>query len=306
MDRTKTIGIVGQGFVGTAVREELRKTFNIKAYDKFNDDLSVTFTKDTIIEDTPKNSIATLVEECDIIFVCVPTPMLEDGECDVSTVQAVVQNISKEAELQDRNVIAIIKSTVSPGTTEMLNKMSSKVGVVFSPEFLTEANSINDFKHQTRVILGIDYVEFVDPVRNIFEIGLPSASIIITSSKEAEMTKYTTNLFLATKVSFFNDIYTFCEHLGINYDNVIEATMHDPRIGNSHYLVPGPDGDRGFGGHCLKKDTEAILKIAQDMSIALPTVLGAMTTNTIVRTNKDWEKMEGRAVVKKAETPLNL
>lgn len=247
----KQIGIVGQGFVGTAIREEFKKSFIIKAYDKHNPDLSVTYANSTIMDETPKNSINTLVEECDIIFVCVPTPMFEDGECDTRIVESVIKEIADESKLQDRKVIAIIKSTVPPGTTLKLNEISNRVNVVFSPEFLTEANSIDDFKNQKRVILGIDYVESIDPVVEMFNTGLPNAETIIVNSNEAELTKYATNLFLATKVSFFNDIYSFCETFNINYNNVIEATMHDPRIGKSHYMVPGPDGDRGFGGHCM-------------------------------------------------------
>ena len=301
----KTIRIVGQGFVGTAVREEFRKTFNIKAYDKFNKEFNVTFTKDKVFEDSSVNSIHTLVEECDIVFVCVPTPMFEDGECDISIVESVITDIAKEAESQDRNIITIVKSTIPPGTTEHLNTISNKVGVVFSPEFLTEANSINDFKNQTRVILGVDYVEYVNPIMEVFEKGMPRAEIIVINSKEAEMTKYTTNLFLATKVSFFNDIYTLCEHLNIKYDAVIEATMYDSRIGRSHYMVPGPDGDRGYGGHCFPKDVQAILKVATDLGLALPTITGAHVTNRIVRKNRDWEHMEGRAVNTRPEGNLS-
>lgn len=303
---TKTIGIIGQGFVGTAIREQFKKTFNVKCYDKFAKDLCVTHTPGTIIDETPKNSIATLVEECNVIFVCVPTPMFEDGECDTRIVESVIEDISKEAEFQNKKVVAIIKSTVPPGTTAKLNSISSQVSVAFSPEFLTEANAINDFANQKRVVLGIDYMELIDPLTKVFEIGLPDAELIIINSNEAEMSKYATNLFLATKVSFFNDIYTFCENFNINYNNVIEATMHDPRIGKSHYMVPGPDGDRGFGGHCFPKDLSAILKIAQDLGFALPTITGANVTNLIVRQNRDWETMEGRAVSKREDKDLSV
>ncbi len=295
----KTIGIIGQGFVGTAIREQFKKTFNVKAYDKYNKEKSVTHTKDTIIDEVPKNSISTLVEECDIIFVCVPTPMFEDGQCDTSIVESVINELAEEANLQKRKIITILKSTVPPGTTKRLNNISKSVGVTFSPEFLTEANAIKDFENQTRVILGIDYAEYVEPVLELFKKGLPNAETLCINSNEAEMCKYATNLFLATKVSFFNDIYSICQRLDINYDNVIEATLRDSRIGKSHYLVPGPDGDRGYGGHCFPKDINAILYLAFELNIGVPTIMGAHTTNQIVRKNKDWEKMEGRAVSKR-------
>lgn len=297
MNNIKNIGIVGQGFVGTAVREKFKNNFKVFAYDKDE-------TKSIISEEGESDmftigdglQISTLVEECNIIFVCVPTPMFENGECDTSIVKSVLVNLAEEAEDQKKSITVILKSTVPPGTTQILNKISDKISVVFSPEFLTEANATEDFNTQNRIILGIDYMELVDPMRNLFKTCFPDADILIFNSNEAEMTKYTTNLFLATKVSFFNDIYLLCEKLGINYDNVIEATMHDPRIGKSHYNVPGPDGDFGFGGHCFPKDLQAILKIAQDFGLALPTITGTHITNMIVRQNKDWLEMEGRAV----------
>jgi len=291
------VGCIGQGFVGTAVMTELSKTFPVYAYDK---DSTKSIITDQSLDQDPL-TMAILVENCEVIFVCVPTPMFEDGECDLRIVESVIEDIAKEAEFQNKKVITIIKSTVPPGTTETLNGLSPLVGVTFSPEFLTEANAISDFENQTRVVLGIDYLEYVEPIREIFQYGLPNAELIIINSKEAEMTKYATNLFLATKVSFFNDIYSLCEKLDIKYDDVIEATMHDPRIGKSHYSVPGPDGDRGFGGHCFPKDINAILHIAQKMGLGLPTITGAHVTNMIVRQNKDWEKMEGRAVSNRPE-----
>ena len=213
MKQLPNVGIIGQGFVGSAVMTELSKTFTVFAYDK--DSTKSIITNGSV--DKKNIDIKMLVENCEVIFVCVPTPMFEDGECDLRIVESVIEDIAKEAEFQNRKVITIIKSTVPPGTTERLNGLSHNVGVTFSPEFLTEANAVKDFENQTRVVLGIDYLEYVEPVREIFEKGLPGAELIIINSKEAEMTKYTTNLFLATKVSFFNDIYSLCEKLDIKY-----------------------------------------------------------------------------------------
>ena len=297
MKEVKNVGIIGQGFVGTAVMKKFSQSFNIFAYDKDPN-------KSIIIGmDKPPTSIniATLVENCSIIFICVNTPMFEDGQCDTSIVESVLEDIAKEAEFQNKKVVTIIKSTVPPGTTERLNGLSNMVGVTFSPEFLTEANATADFDNQTRIVLGIDYFEYIEPIRSMFANVFPNANLILINSKEAEMTKYATNLFLATKVSFFNDIYSLCEKLSIDYNDVIEATMHDPRIGKSHYDVPGHDGDRGFGGHCFPKDINAILHIAQTLNLGLPTITGAQVTNMIVRQNKDWESMEGRAVSKRPD-----
>lgn len=300
MEEVKIIGIIGQGFVGTAIREKMKDNFDVIAYDtKWK--APKLFVKDY----EPKEScnienLRDIVKESDVIFVCVPTPMYENGECDLRIVESVIEDIAKEAEFIDKYTALILKSTVPPGTVEHLNSISSKVTVNFSPEFLTEANSIEDFKNQNRIVLGIDYAECIDPIYDMFKVAFPEADIIVINSKEAEMTKYVTNLFLATKVSFFNDIYNICGYYGIDYNNVIEATMHDPRIGKSHYTVPGPDGDFGYGGHCFPKDMSAILFITTKDSVIIPTIVGAATTNAIVRKNKDWEKMEGRAVSKRS------
>lgn len=256
----RRIGIIGQGFVGTAIREKLKEDFFIFAWDKTWEN-SKTFGKSDGLKAMANNTgqMDDIVRNADVIFVCVPTPMFENGECDISIVESVVKQVAELAEKMDKSPILIIKSTVPPGTTERLNNISKRVGVTFSPEFLTEKNAVEDFKNQNRIVLGIDYMEVVEPIKSIFDVSFPDADIIVINSKEAEMTKYTTNLFLATKVSFFNDIYTLCQHLKINYDNVIEATMHDPRIGKSHYMVPGHDGDRGYGGHCLPGNYEVTL-----------------------------------------------
>lgn len=299
MDKQK-IGIIGQGFVGTAVREKFKQRFNIYTYDKFDNEKCLMYVNQKVNESL-RLSLSDIISNCEIVFVCVPTPMFENGECDTSIVESVIDDMSKECESQDRKVTAVVKSTVPPGTTNKLNSISNKVTVVFSPEFLTEANAVEDFDKQNRIVLGIDYVELIKPINSMFASVFPNADIININSIEAEMTKYMTNLFLATKVSFFNDMYSICEKLNINYDNVIEATMHDPRIGKSHYHVPGPDGDRGFGGTCFPKDLSAMLFIADSIRQPVPTLLGAHTTNQLVRKDRNWEKMEGRAVSKRTE-----
>jgi UDPglucose 6-dehydrogenase len=300
----KSIGIVGQGFVGTSVREKMRENFLVYTYDKYNKDACLIYNKETAMQDHSIVNIETLVRECEVIFVCVPTPMFENGECDTSIVRSVIEDISTECDHQEKNVITIVKSTIPPGTTQSLNDISSRVGVTFSPEFLTEANAIEDFKNQKRIVLGIDWAECINPVSDIFNESFPEAEIFLMNSKEAEMVKYMTNLFLATKVSFFNDMYQICQKLEADYDQIIEATLADPRIGKSHYMVPGPDGDLGYGGHCFPKDMNAILYVAQKLGVSVPTLAGAHTTNQIVRSDRDWERMEGRAVSKRNSEEL--
>ena len=285
------IGIIGQGFVGTAIKEVFKDFHNIHAYDKFNKDKSISTNSKDI------NSLEDVVKKSDIIFICVPTPMkMSTKECDTSIVEEVVFEVDKISKDLNKKSIMILKSTVPPGTILSLNQQIENF-IAFSPEFLTEANAINDFKNQNRIILGIDYIEYIDPIYEAFyKVFGDNVDYIVLSSKEAEMVKYTTNTFLATKVSFFNDIYSLCEKLNIDYDNVLKATLLDKRINESHTKVPGPDGDRGFGGHCFPKDLNALLAVADNLQITVPTLMGANITNEIVRTNKDWLEMKDRAV----------
>ena len=125
----------------------------------------------------------------------------------------------------------------------------------------------------------------------------PKAHIIKTDSTHAEMVKYLTNSFLATKVSFANEIYQICDKLNIDYDKVVEYATLDDRLGKSHWNVPGPDGDFGFGGHCLPKDLSALIYLAMNLHTETNVLNAVEETNDVVRKNRDWENMKGRAVV---------
>jgi UDPglucose 6-dehydrogenase len=111
------------------------------------------------------------------------------------------------------------------------------------------------------------------------------------------MVKYVTNSFLATKVSFANEMYQICEGMDIDYDKVIEYATYDKRLGKSHWSVPGPDGDFGYGGHCFPKDVKALIEVANDKSIFPLMLIATDEKNDQVRKNKDWEKMKGRAII---------
>ena len=233
-----------------------------------------------------------MTENCDIIFVCVPTPMKKDGSCDTSIVESVIKDIDRSK----RKIIVVIKSTIPPGTTNRLNKKYKRLSIIFNPEFLTEANFIEDFKNQTRIILG-GTRKGTNKLRQIYGLVFPKAHIIKTGSITAEMIKYLTNTFLSTKVSFANEMYLICEKLGIDYDKVVEYATLDDRLGVTHWNVPGPDGDYGFGGHCFPKDLQALLSICDYYDLDSDVLRGTVHTNNKVRKDRDWEKMKGRAVV---------
>ena len=167
---------------------------------------------------------------------------------------------------------------------------------MFNPEFLTEANAVSDFENQTRIILGGPRTS-TTKLKTVFSKQVACSDIIKTDSTYAEMVKYVTNSFLATKVSFANEMYQICNGLEVDYDKVIEYATYDERLGKSHWSVPGPDGDFGYGGHCFPKDVKALISIAKDLDVT-PLMLSATDfKNNNVRKNRDWENMKGRAVV---------
>ena len=288
------IGIVGQGYVGTALKEGMSKHYSVETFD-INPDLRTTET------------IKDLVKNTSMIFVCVPTPMKKDGSCDVSIVESVVKDIdgahgSIDMEMLNHGMkrgdktIVIIKSTIPPGTTNKLNKKYKNIQVIFNPEFLTEANFIDDFKNQDRIIIGGPRPASTK-VRQLFYKAFPKAHIIKTGSITAEMVKYMTNTFLATKVSFANEMYQICDKLNIDYDKVVEYSTYDERLGKSHWAVPGPDGHNGFGGSCFPKDINALISFAKSIGIDSNVLSSAWKTNLQVRPEEDWKELKGRAVV---------
>ena len=268
------IGIIGQGFVGNAVYQKFKNFFNVFTYD-LNSKLC-----NSNFEEISKN--------CSIVFICLPTPMNSDGSCDTSIVEDTIAKFSSKT-------IIINKSTVPPGTTERFNSKYKNLQIVFNPEFLTERNAVQDFNSQNRIIIGGPRPA-TTIVKNVFSKVFPSAHIIKTGSTHAEMIKYFTNSFLATKGSFANEMYDLCLKLNLDYDKVVEYSVLDKRIGNSHLNVPGPDGDLGFGGHCFPKDLSAIIKLSDELGSINYLLKSVIKTNNKVRINRDWEKMKGRAV----------
>ena len=281
------IGIVGQGFVGTAVREGLQNYFTILTHDK-NGKCS--------------NTLEEVVNRCKVIFLCLPTPMTREGKCHTGIIESVLGQINPICDEMDywgneRRTI-ILKSTIPPGTTKRFAETYKHVEFVFNPEFLTEANAVEDYKNQTRIILG-GQNHVTARVRPIFAKAFPKVKIIKTDSSYAEMVKYVTNSFLAMKVSFANEMYEICQYLDIDYDKVIEYAQHDDRLGYSHWNVPGPDGDFGYGGHCFPKDVKALMHVAMEIdSDVNPIMLQATDKkNNEVRKDRNWEGMQGRAVI---------
>ena len=271
------IGIIGQGFVGNAVYQKFKQYYEIKTFD---------------LDSTKANSTKEDVLESKIVFVCLPTPMNHDGSCNVSLVESTIKDIASHGKTE----IVVIKSTVSPGTTARINSLHPNLQIVFNPEFLTERNAVSDYENQNRIILGGPRPATTE-LKQVFSKVFPKAHIIKTDSTHAEMVKYLTNTFLSVKVSFANEIYQICDKLKIDYDKVVEYATMDERLGESHWSVPGHDGDFGFGGHCFPKDLQAMIHLSDVLETTSNVLNAARDTNDKVRKNRDWEGMKGRAIV---------
>lgn len=260
MEKLKNIrvGIVGNGIVGKATRMMAEERCDI---DNDNENCIITSVYDKNQDlCSPIGTTMVDIAKCDIVFVCVPTPMKGDTSCDTSIVESVVNDIRKICPVAN----IVVRSTVPPGTC-------TRLGVSFMPEFLTEKKWARHVYNCNEWILGIDTVGndngTIDYVMAILESSykagyVSSTSLNVTNQTTAEMIKYARNSFLATKVAFFNEIYDICESLGCDFENVRFGVCADHRIGHSHSNVPGHDGKRGFGGTGLPKDLSALTYVA--------------------------------------------
>lgn len=276
------VGIVGQGYVGKALKSGFKSDrIEINTYDKY------------LSNESSVKNIKELILLSEIIFVCVPTPMKKNGECFTEIVEEVVKEIDSFA---DNRKTVIIKSTVPPGTTDRLNKIYKKVSLVFNPEFLTEANFLDDFKNQKYIILGGDKKDLV-LISNLYSIVFPEIKMNHTTSINAEIVKYFLNTYLATKVSFANEMKTLCDLVDADYDEIVNLVIQDTRIGKSHLMVPGPDGKLGFGGSCFPKDINALLAFSKSLNIEMSVIESAIKANLRLRPERDWEKLINRSVI---------
>jgi len=279
----KKIGIIGNGFVGSAiVHGFVLHTEDILVHDK----------------DTQKSlhTLKELVQETRLIFLCLPTPMYESGECNLNIIKSCLQEI-RELNVDCTDKVFILKSTVVPGTTRELSEQFPEFNFVFNPEFLTERRARLDFINSARIVLG-GKDKHVKEVEELYRIRFPHVKIIKTDFETAELIKYMANCFFATKVSFMNEMKQICETLGANWDQAINGFISDGRIGNSHIDVPGHDGQLGFGGKCFPKDINAIIKKAEQLGVDPKVMKAAWEKNLEIRKNLDWYDIEG-AVTKK-------
>lgn len=290
------IGVIGNGFVGQATQLLKCPDVEIMVYD---------------IDPTkciPENTQLKDMLDCEMIFICVPTPMRADSSCNTIIVEIVINDLRK---IDYKNFI-VVRSTVPPGFSDQNN-------VYFMPEFLTERNWVNDFKNCNLWVFGLNNSEISNEVSNEQSNSLThdnfknkieslinlaakngcinNINISFVSNKEAELCKYARNCYLAVKISYFNEIQKYCLKENLDYDHLKEIITADDRIGPSHADVPGPDGKCGFGGICLPKDINALIHEFESKNIE-PSVMKAARyrNDNLDRVEQDW-KVIGRSIL---------
>ena len=281
----KQIGFIGQGWIGKNYADDFEKRgFEVVRY---------------ALEEPHVNN-GDRIAECDIVFIAVPTPTTPKG-FDDSILRQAVKKVGK-------GKIAVIKSTILPGTTESIQKDNPEIYVLHSPEFLTEATAAYDAAHPNRNIIGIPLEnELYRKLAQAVLAVLPRAPYQkICRAQEAELIKYGGNCWFYFKVIFMNMLYDLAQASGLDYQIIKEALAADPRIGSTH-LDPIHKSGRGAGGHCFIKDFAAFTEIYQkavgdEFGLKVLESLKHKNINLLVSTNKDLELLKGvygEEVVKK-------
>jgi len=291
------IGIIGLGFVGLSFASVLgSKKYSVIGVDSDSQKVNKILTGkapfyepklDNTLKNALKNNLKIITEinpvvtKCKLIFIAVGTPQRKDGSIDLTMIKKVGKEIGKNLAETKNVPTIIIKSTVIPETTiktilPILEKESGKkvgkgFGLITNPEFLRETNAINDTINPHVVVIGGYKDKFSKEVENFYKKFHNKVTIVNTNHQTAEMVKYANNSFLATKISFINQIASICEAIsGVNVDAVAKTIGLDPRIGNL-FLTAGP----GYGGSCLPKDVKAIINFSNKYKIK-PALLNAV------------------------------
>lgn len=222
-------------------------------------------------------SIKNAVQKSDIIFLCLPTPPTEDGSADLTHVLSVAKQIG---EFANSEKIVVSKSTVPVGTVDKIRQLLKKnatypIEVVSNPEFLKEGSALQDSLKPDRVVIGTRNKKAIAMLQELYEPFVRTGNpIIVMDERSSEMTKYAANAFLATKISFMNELANLCEEVGADIDSIRRGIGSDPRIGKQ-FLFPGV----GYGGSCFPKDVKALIKTAESYQQELTILRSVDTVN---------------------------
>jgi UDPglucose 6-dehydrogenase len=232
------------------------------------------------------DDLSTAVQQSEFIFIAVGTPPMADGSADLSAVFSVAQSVISiyKQQLCSDFKILITKSTVPVGTGNKIEKIrdsqglnDDKIAVASNPEFLREGSAVYDFFHPDRIVIGSSSQKALDRLEKLYtSLFLREAPIVRTDLLSSELSKYASNAFLATKISFINEMSNICELTGADIKSVAKIMGMDGRIGK-YFLHPGP----GYGGSCFPKDTQALIKTAADYNYDLKTVKAVEAVNDL-------------------------
>lgn len=259
------IGIVGYGFVGKALEKGLNSNVEILKIDpKLN----------TVISDLK-------LFNPDVLFICVPTPMDKDLSQDISILKEVLNQI----KLIDINTLVVLKSTVLPNNIEIINKIFPNF--IYNPEFLREKHAEEDFINSPLIIFGGSNKNSLESLKEVYlnHTKCINTNYIFTDAIAASFIKYSINSFLATKVTFFNELNSLFSDSNSkeSWNNLINIISQDERIGSSHMNVPGHDGRKGFGGACLPKDASAFFMYSENQKRPLNLLKNVININNDIR-----------------------
>ncbi len=277
---TKRVGIVGYGYVGKAMTEFFQNHYSVFVYDPAYDPDDITSDYHDIV---PHENVSFVgkeeINDCDYGIICVPTPASEEGECDTSMVEDAVSWLETP--------LILIKSTVSVGTTSRLRDTYDK-RVVFAPEYCGESSYWTPYDFHTDVkctpffTFGGDSKDTSAFVDLYMPIVGPTKQYRQTTSDAAEMAKYMENIFYASKIVFCYEMSEICETMDIDYNEVRELWLLDPRINPMHTAV-FPENQAPFAGKCLPKDTNALVNSAEKYGYSAELIKEVLRSNERIR-----------------------
>lgn len=280
-----TIGFIGQGWIGKHYADDFEK----RGYETVRYAL-----------EAPYNTNQSLLANCEIVFIAVPTPTTPKG-FDDSILRDALQNVAP-------NKIAVIKSTTTPGLTKTLQQDFPDITILHSPEFLAEKTAAHDAANPNRNLIGVpEETKRHQQAAKLVLSVLPQAPYeAIMSSLESELVKYAGNCFLYTKVLFMNALYDLSAASGADFETIRRALIHDPRIGESHtnpihasgHINQATAVQRGAGGHCFIKDFEAFTQyyentVGKDLALKMLRDMTTYNNQLLVTSGKDLDLLEG-------------
>jgi len=273
MDKIK-IAVIGYGFVGKAVAHG----FDTEHVEQIHIDPIL----GTSIEDLKDQNIFAS-------FVCVPTPMGEDGSINASIVKNTIDYLIEEVP-----GLIILKSTVVPSIIREINDSDGAFRFIYNPEFLTERNANQDFVEPIMHVFGCNDDYAAHQVQALYDnySKCEEAPVHVMTPEEASFVKYGINSFLATKVSWFNQYHKFITDFGANYETIIKAIGTDDRVSSGHTKVPGPDGRYGYGGACFTKDCNALISLTKKQNVNMSILETAVEYNDDVRSQYELDDRE--------------